>query len=199
MTQSTYTIVAGDGQTYGPSAHNVIQSWIDEGRIARDTQMARSDVAGWFRAGDYQEFAWPADAAPAAAAVPATAPAKSARVQSGRVGLTIEDMDPVLLAEMRSHVAWFWWVAGLELVFGIINRNFVGIAVFGIPLLIIGFFARRAHRWAFVIGILLLALRLLEAVLGGAWLPAAIRAWAVFELFKGLMIAHSMQKRMKEG
>lgn len=25
MTQSTYTFVAGDGQTYGPNAHDVIQ------------------------------------------------------------------------------------------------------------------------------------------------------------------------------
>lgn len=199
MTQSTYSIVAGDGQTYGPNAHDVIQSWINEGRIARDTQMARSDVEGWFRAGDYQEFTWPAAASAAPTAVPATAPAESARAQSGRAGLTVEDMDPNLVAEMRSHVGWFWWVAGLEVVFGVINGNYFGIGFYGIPLLIIGFFARKAHRWAFVIGILLLALRLLDAVLGSAWLPAAIRAWAVFEVFKGLMIAHSLQKRMKEG
>ncbi len=198
MTQSTYTIVAGDGQSYGPNAHDVIQSWINEGRIARDTQMARSDVEGWFRAGDYQEFTWPA-AAPAPAPTPVAAPDLRPAATRGGGRLTLADMDPNLIAEMRSHGSWFWWVAGVELVYGVIDSDFLGIALFGVPLLIVGFFAHRAHRWAFVIGLLLLGLRLVVAVLAAAWLPAAIRAWAVFEVFKGLMIAHSVQKRMKEG
>lgn len=160
--------------------------------------MARSDVEGWFRAGDYQEFNWPAAAAPAPAAVPAAAVSQPTASRGGG-RLTLADMDPSLIAEMRSHGSWFWWVAGVELVYGVIDSDFLGIALFGAPLLVVGFFAHRAHRWAYVVGLLLLALRLVVAVLASAWLPAAIRAWAVFEVFKGLVIAHSLRKRMKVG
>ena len=75
MSSPTYTIVAGDGQTYGANPHETIQAWINEGRVARETQMARSDVEGWFRAGDYQEFAWPAGAAAPTPVVVETSPA----------------------------------------------------------------------------------------------------------------------------
>ncbi len=205
MTQPTYTFVAGDGQTYGPNALAVIQDWIKEGRIARETQMARSDAEGWFNAGDFQEFTWPAGTPVATAAPAATVNAASSRTSRGG-GLTLADMDPGRVAEMRSHGSWFWWIAGIELVYGLMavfggqgapTGTLMRLIIFGPALLAIGFFAHRAHQWAFIVGAILVALRLVDAAMAAAWLPAAIRAWALFEVFKGFLIARDLRKRMR--
>jgi hypothetical protein len=199
MTQSTYSIVASDGQTYGPSTREEIQGWINEGRLARETQMSRSDSATWSPAGDYQEFTWPNSA-------PATPVSdESARTTRGR-GLTLADMDPNRVAEMRAHGSWFWWIAGMELVFGLMALfggegappgAVVRLIIFGPALLAVGVFAHRGKQWAFIIGAVLVALRLLDAALAAAWFATAIRAWALFEVFKGFQIARDLQKRMR--
>ena len=47
-----------------------------------------------------------------------------------------------------------------------------------------------------VLGILLIAVFAVEAALGGNWIGLAIRCWAIFELFKGMLIAHQIQKSL---
>lgn len=198
MTQSTYTFVASDGQTYGPNAHDVIQGWIHEGRIARDTQMARSDIEGWFKAGDYQEFTWPAGAA--AAPQPAAAPVMAEPMPAQRGGgRTLADMDPGLVGEMRNHANWFYWIAGISLLFALFDgaAGLLIIGPFAAFTAMIGYFAGRAHIWAFIVGLLLLAALLVEAVFDQMWIRVAIRAWAIFEVFKGMMIAFTLRKRMR--
>ena len=212
MTQSTYTIVAGDGQNYGPNAHDVIQSWINEGRIARDTQMARSDVEGWFRAGDYQEFTWPAAAATPAAAAPA--PANSVRAN-------FEQVNPADLAGVGAAASWLFWIAGLSLVnFGLtlvgsdvsfaIGCIMVDVAaalskessplfaLAGVLLIAIfaglGYFARKAHLWALVAGLLIYAVDSLLVIPFFSPIAAALHAWILFKLVVGVKSAWSAKR-----
>lgn len=207
MSSPTYTIVAGDGQTYGANSRETIQAWIHEGRVARETQMARSDVEGWFRAGDYQEFTWPAGAAAPTPGVVET-PVASFRPTGGgmRGGTTLDHLDPGAVAEMRAHGSWFFWIAGFELFYGLMAvfngegappGAVVRLVIFGPALLGLGFLARQAFPWAFVLGGLLVAFRLYEAAIVQAWFAVAIRAWALFEVFKGFNLARELRKQLR--
>lgn len=201
MSQPTYSFVAGDGQTYGPNPLETIQTWIVEGRIARDTQMSRSDVEGWFKAGDFQEFTWPAGATATLNPSPVFQHAPQER---GRA--TLDQLDPGAVAQMRNHASWFYWIAGIGLIFGLIGAFGDGGAgaaglVFTIPIVlfsaVIGYFACKAHLWAFIVGLLFLALLLVNAVLDRHWIGVAIRIWAIVEVFKGFMIARELRRSLR--
>lgn len=199
--ETTYTLITPDGQQFGPYSIQAIQSYIQEGRIQRDSQLQRSDLgATVYRASDFSELSWPTapQGVATAAAVPASSPAGGNR-------RTINDVDPGAVAEMRRHASWFWWFAIIWTVLGIYGAIRDGenagaeiavTLVIGVVLGIFGFFAYRAHRWAFVLGILLIAVFAVEAALGGNWIGLAIRCWAIFELFKGMLIAHQIQKSL---
>lgn len=203
MSQPTYTIVGADGQSYGPNPLETIQAWINEGRLARDMQMSRSDVEGWFKAGDFQEFAWPAGAAVTAA--PAARAAEAAPQQRNRPSL--DQLDPGAVAQMRNHASWFYWIAGIWLIFGVIDvfrDSGAGAAglIITLPVVIfsaiIGYFACKAHLWAFVLGLLLLSLMLVLAALDQNWIAVAIRVWAIYEVFKGMMIARELRRMLRD-
>lgn len=199
--ETTYTLITPDGQQFGPYSIQAIQAYIQEGRIGRDSQLQRSDLgATVYRASDFSELTWPAGAQGSAA------PAAVATGNSGgRSQRTLDNVDPGTLAEMRRHASWFWWFAIIWTVLGVYGairdgENTGGTLtltlVVGVALGAFGFFAYRAHRWAFVLGILLIALFAVEAGLSGNWIGLAIRCWAIFELFKGMLIAHQIQKSL---
>ncbi len=211
MTAPAYTIVASDGQHYGPNDRDTIQSWINEGRIARDTQMSRNDVEGWFRAGDYQEFSWPPGAPVTAAPVPPvaaeTSPVRPEFKAAGRAAApSLDHLDPGAVAAMRAHGSWFFWIAGIELFYGLMalfqgggisDAGLIRLVIFGPALLGLGFVARQAVPWAFVLGGILVALRLYEAATMQIWFAVAIRAWALFEVFKGFRLAQMLRRQLR--
>lgn len=109
--EPSYTIVGADGQQYGPNPLTAIQSWITEGRITKETAMLRHDDNVWRTAGDFSELQWvqpPASVAPPDPPVSAAAAALPSAVEA--------DIDPALLARVKSGAGWFYWVAALSLI-----------------------------------------------------------------------------------
>lgn len=51
-----YKMIGGDGREYGPVSLSELKSWIREGRIGRDTLIARSDVGVWLAASKFSEL-----------------------------------------------------------------------------------------------------------------------------------------------
>ena len=123
--ETTYTILATDGNQYGPITLAQLQTWIQEVRVAPDTQILRSDLNQWHPASHYQELnltAVPAApgavrvtlAQPAASATPANpvyAPAMASPAGMANTGELME-----LDKKIRNHGSWYFWIAGLTLV-----------------------------------------------------------------------------------
>ena len=123
--ESTYTILATDGNQYGPITLAQLQTWIREVRVAPDTQILRSDLNQWHPASHYQELnLTPVPAAlgavrvtlaqPAASATPANpvyAPAMASPAGMANTGELME-----LDKKIRNHGSWYFWIAGLTLV-----------------------------------------------------------------------------------
>jgi hypothetical protein len=226
----TYTFIGGDGRQYGPHPLETIQSWIGEGRLMPETQMARSDAEGWHRAGDFQEFNWAgstgAVGAPAATATPVA-------VATSGVTRSVPTMAPALaagasadaaaMAAVRSRASWFYWIAGLtaaNAVADLVGAGFhfvigtalvdafmamgtvsaamrpVGIALSVLligTMVLFGWFASRAYRWAFIVGILLYGVDAVLCLVFSEWLSLAFHAWAIWRLVEGLRIAWAVQ------
>ena len=52
----TYKIIGGDGREYGPITLEELKAWIRDGRVARVTQVWRSDSSNWSPASAYAEI-----------------------------------------------------------------------------------------------------------------------------------------------
>lgn len=123
--ETTYTIIATDGNQYGPITLAQLQTWIREVRVAPDTQILRSDLNQWHPASHYQELnLTPVPAAlgavrvtlaqPAASDTPANpvyAPAMASPAGMANTGELME-----LDKKIRNHGSWYFWIAGLTLV-----------------------------------------------------------------------------------
>lgn len=62
-----YSIATIDGNVYGPYTFDMIQGWIRESGVNRETRMLRGDIPQWTTAGAFPEFLW--DAQPSVACV----------------------------------------------------------------------------------------------------------------------------------
>lgn len=62
--QPTYSIVGGDGETYGPVSMEDLKSWIEEGRVAAETTILRSDRTDWAPASEFPELGLASESAP---------------------------------------------------------------------------------------------------------------------------------------
>ena len=123
--ETTYTIIATDGNQYGTITLAQLQTWIREVRVAPDTQILRSDLNQWHPASHYQELnLTPVPAAlgavrvtlaqPAASDTPANpvyAPAMASPAGMANTGELME-----LDKKIRNHGSWYFWIAGLTLV-----------------------------------------------------------------------------------
>lgn len=78
----SYYIIGGDGKTYGPKPESEIRSWIREGRLNAESNIAAESSQDWRPLKTFPEFA--ADLNPAAAPAVAAAPqpAVQPRVQT---------------------------------------------------------------------------------------------------------------------
>lgn len=113
----TYTVMAADGQHYGPYPADNVQAWINEGRIKADQQMTRSDLKEWFRAGDFSEFVWTSAPVPppAPAAPPVSVPTETTSTAvPGGGSRGRRNLEPT--SGMQSAASWFYWIAGLSAV-----------------------------------------------------------------------------------
>ena len=54
--ETNYKIIGGDGREYGPVTLEELKAWVRDGRVGRETQVWRSDMASWLHASQYQEL-----------------------------------------------------------------------------------------------------------------------------------------------
>lgn len=151
----------------------------------------------------------------APAAFPASAPApvidKAIVAQS----------DPVIM----SGASWFWWIAGLSVVNTVLIHSgsetslaiglgftLIADAVFKEMKLIafvidafalaticgLGFFARKGHFWAFIVGIVLYGLDALIYVGLQGWIGVAIHGFALFYMIRGAAALRAGLKAARE-
>lgn len=127
--------------------------------------------------------------------------------------------------EVMSGASWFWWIAGLSLVNTIMihSGSDTGFIIgLGFTLLVdamfreyqlvafiidalaigtilgLGFFARKGHVWAFVVGIVFYTLDAGIYLLGQDWMAVAFHGLALFYLFRGAMKLRTALKAAAE-
>jgi hypothetical protein len=200
----TYKILGGDGNPYGPVTAGQFHDWVREGRVDGQTQVLRSDISDWRAAATFPELGLSATAA--APQVPYEIPAAAANAELGH--------------RIKSGASWFYWIAAMSLInsflvmtkqpwgfalgLGITRQidyelsNTPGIA-FAIDLVAIGamvffgFFAIKRHAWAFVIGLVLLALDTALTLRQGAWISVAFHGWAIVSIFMAFRASRTLK------
>jgi hypothetical protein len=196
MSEANYTYLGSDGRQAGPYDLPFIQACVSAGTIRRETLVWRSDLPDWLPAGRLTELVWPESVRGTAATMPSL---RADRPSS-------KDVDPAVLAEMRGHASWFWIIAVVNVVFTFIGRStaegdektvqlvagLLNAAIFAV----VGFFAHRAHRWAFVVGLVLLGIDLVFLVLSMSLFGIVIRGFALYQVFQGYQIARGIHRTL---
>ena len=208
----TYKIIATDGKEYGPVNLEQLQGWINEGRIASDTQVLRSDINEWRPASSFTEISVMMAGGSSTPALPLAASA-----------LPVTEASPELFElekRVKSGGSWYYWVAALSLVNSVMAFSgggggfVIGLSVtqfmdamlsadggvmkgVGLALGVLaagvfalfGVFACKRHVWAFIVGMLFYGLDTILTVLAEQWLGLAFHGWVLFSLFIGTRAA----------
>lgn len=204
---TTYKIIGGDGQEYGPATLDELKSWISAGRVTGATQVFRSDLGTWAAASQFAELQLAASVSPPTV----TAPVSSAT-------------QPQLEAQLKSGAGWFYWIAGLSAVntiaalassnwrfiFGLgitqiidaiaiqagpvgktvaVVLDFVAIGMF----ILLGYFAGRRHTWSFMVGMIVFALDGLILLLAQDWIGVALHVFVLYCLFMGFRASRALK------
>lgn len=133
----------------------------------------------------------------------------------------IAQSDPLVMG----GASWFWWIGGLSLINTVLIHSgsesslaiglgftlmadaifkemmVVAFLIDAIALAVVfglGFFARKGHFWAFVLGITLYAFDALIYVLLGGWIGVAIHGLALFYMVRGAMALRAALKAAAE-
>ncbi len=206
---TTYKIIGGDGQEYGPATLDELKSWISTGRVTGATQVSRSDLGTWAPATQFAELQLAASAPPP--------PLPTGRPASAMAGLEME-------RQLKSGAGWFYWIAALSAIntvaslsgsswrfmFGLGITQFIDVVaheagslgtVIAIVLdlivlglfILFGFFAARRHNWSFIVGMVLFALDGLIFLLVPDWLGVGLHVFALYCLFKGFQANRALQ------
>jgi hypothetical protein len=205
----TYTVRGGDGKEYGPVTFEQLSTWTRDGRIQPQSELRRSDMQHWARAGDFTELKanFPATLAspPSGTALPAS-------------------IDPAAHARLKSGASWFYWIAGLSLINSIsafsgsswrfivglgITQVFDGLASeFGasgkVMVLLLdllatgvfvffGVFASKRNSWAFIVGMVLYGLDGVVLLLFQDWLGVGFHVFVLYCLFRGLKACRDLK------
>ena len=208
----TYKIIATDGKEYGPVNLEQLQGWINEGRIASDTQLLRSDINEWRPASSFTEISLMMAGGSSTPALTSSTSASSGA-----------DVSPELFElekRVKSGGSWYYWVAALSLVNSVMAFSgggggfVIGLSVtqfmdamlsadggvmkgVGLALGVLaagvfalfGVFACKRHVWAFIVGMLFYGLDTILTVLAEQWLGLAFHGWVLFSLFIGTRAA----------
>jgi hypothetical protein len=219
----TYTIRAGDGQEYGPATLEQLTVWAGEGRVNRETELQRSDMQHWAPAGGFTELqpvfppeqpAAPPElpAAPVPGPLPRVAPATNgaadpatrAQLKSGAGWFYwIAGLSLVNSIAAVSGTDWrFILGLGVTQVIDVIGEGFGGgakVVCFGLDLVaaavlvMFGIFGNKGHLWAFIVGMVLLALDSLVFLIAQDWLGVGFHAFVLFCLFRGLQACRALR------
>lgn len=199
----TYTIRGADGNEYGPVTLEQITAWAREGRVQSQQEVRRSDMEHWSPAGSFSElhpvFAVPASVA--APSIPATPTplrdqATEAQLKSGAswfywiAGLSLINS----IAAFTGSDWRFILGLGITQVFDAFGRDLGSggkAMVLTLDLLsagalvLFGVFAHKRHLWAFVVGMVLIALDGLIFLIAQDWLGVGFHVFVLYCLFRG--------------
>ena len=220
---TTYKVMGGDGQAYGPVSLLDLNSWIQEGRVTRETSVSRSDAEGWKPAATFTELTF---AAPPMSPLTASVLPPLTAIGQGSSSPLAQETE----VRIKRGASWFYWIAGLSLINSISalsGGNFGFILGLGITQIIdavgerlssggktvtialdllvlglfilFGFFASRKHQWAFVVGMILYGLDGLLFLAGMQLLSIGFHVFALYCIFKGFSAARLWKDLEAEG
>jgi hypothetical protein len=211
----SYAMIGADGQQYGPITLEQIKGWVQEGRLTGDTKVLRSDSAEWRAASQYPELGM----APAAVAYPAT-PAPLMTPPLGSPGIPRPaGVDPTVLRAMHRGANWFYTIAVISVlnyilmatnagIFFIFGMGFTqlagqlssspGVGIFLTAIICgmlvgLGWFARKGHAWAFIVGIIMYGLDGVVFLMVLEWLPVLFHGYVLFWLVRGLIASFNLK------
>lgn len=209
----SYKARGADGKEYGPVSLNQLINWLQEGRISPQSEIMRSDMSYWSRAGDFTELQ---------TALPSGAP--SASNPNPQAAMRPLPVDPALLAQRKSAASWFYWIAGLSLVnsFAAFSgsdwRFILGLGITQIidgmgqgsdgagkfialamdlvaagTLIAFGMLGNRGHTWAFIVGMALFAMDGVIFLLAQDWIGVAFHGFVLWGLFRGFSACRALK------
>jgi len=211
----TYTLRAADGREYGPVTQVQIVAWAHEGRVSAFSELRRSDMEHWAPTSDFEEFKFlfsTSASLPAADAREITSPppdpkvdpAAVAQLKSGAswfywiaalslinsvVALTGSDWRFIFglgVTQITDAFASEMGAAGKSIMF-VINLIIIGILV------LFGYLGAKRQLWAFIVGMVLLALDGIIFLLVRDWLGVAFHAFIIYCLFRGMQACRALQ------
>jgi hypothetical protein len=199
----TYQIRGADGNEYGPATLEQVTAWAREGRVQSQQEVRRSDMEHWSPAGAFSElqsvFAAPVNVEASnatATAMPTRDPATEAQLKSGAswfywiAGLS-------LINSIVAFTGSDWrFILGLGItqIFDAFGNDLGGagkavvlmldLLAAGV-LVFFGVFAHKRHLWAFVVGMVLIALDGLIFLFVQDWLGVGFHVFVLYCLFRG--------------
>jgi hypothetical protein len=197
----TYTVLGGDGGQYGPVNLDQLRGWIRDGRVVANTHVWRSDTPSWATAAALPELAM-ADATPAAGSDLESIERDPAALKRIKMGASWFYWIAAL-SLFNSIAALCNWDFGFYLGLGItqltdgllIHAGTVGTVIaltldlVAVGLLVLfGIFSTKCHAWAFIIGMILLALDTLVVgvsalIVPSIWIGVGLHVWALISIF----------------
>ena len=206
----TYTVLGGDGGQYGPVNLDQLRSWIRDGRVVANTHVWRSDAPSWATASALPELGITAAAqadVPSGAEPVERDPLVQRQVRRGAswfywiAGLSL----------FNSISALCGWSIGFYLGLGItqwidgllgqaggaataiaLTLDLVAVGL----LVLFGIFANKYHAWAFIIGMVLLALDTVVVgisalLIPSEWIGVGLHVWALISIFTAFKASRS--------
>lgn len=213
--EPTYTVQGADGKQYGPVTAEQLRGWAREGRVTGESQILRSNAAAWVAAATLPELGLEVPAAtpvpapihvamPIHAPVSAQSPELQRRVRSGASWFYWIAAFSVINSIIMATGSGWGFALGLG-VTSFIDALASGVAGAGKAVAIalnigaaafvamFGFFAGKGHAWAFIIGMILLALDTAVTGLLQMWISLAIHAFALFCIFAGFKASRALR------
>jgi len=222
-----YTLLGADGQPTAPVDLTTLQTWINAGRVFREQKVLRSDLKEWFKAGDFTEFTWPSGALATGVPTSSPEVESLSRQTRLDTAAAPDHGDLAAVAGAASWLwsvaalsAVNFFAAALRLGFyfpvGAAWATRLGIDAHGggeppetvtvgwvLGLLfvaiwvVLGYFCRHLHLWAFLLALVLLAGDALQCFMDQDWLSLAFHGWVIWRLAGGLVAAYHIRKSLK--
>jgi hypothetical protein len=197
----SYTVLGGDGGQYGPVKLDQLRGWIRDGRVIANTHVWRSDSPSWTPAASLPELGIAASAAvvePARETVERD-PLTQRQVRRGAswfywiAGLSLFNS---ISALCNWSIGFYLGLGITQFIDGLLGHaGGIGTAIaltldlVAVGLLVLfGIFANKFHAWAFIVGMILLALDtivvgLSALLIPSEWIGVGLHAWALFSIF----------------
>jgi GYF domain 2 len=212
----TYMVRGADGKEYGPVSLEQLSGWIRDNRLRSEQEVKRSDMQHWAAAKAFEELsAMFAPSAPSSSALPTIGPTATGEVKpeaAASIGQMKSGASWFYWVAVLSLVNTVTAFAGKPIRFiiglgitqiidefsGSLSTNGKGVALIldllaaGV-LVLFGVFANKGHSWAFLVGMILLALDGVIFLLVQDWLGVGFHAFILFCLFRGFMACRTLK------